>query len=142
MLTATITISLNDGSLQYTSSDPNTVLVTGSGSGTRLRLLPLPDDMSFTLTFTKGTAVDSLDSFTTPATAFGGGVILPDDAGDLVMVCNVLEPYQDWAFATNLGYTSNGVSLLHDPTIVFNPPSNDQVAQPAAAPVAAELAMA
>ena len=140
MLTATITISLSDGSLQYSSSDVNTVLVTGSGSGTRLRLLPLPDDMSFTLTFTRGTAIDSLDSFTTPATAFGGGVILPDDAGDLVMVCNVMEPYQDWAFATNLGYTSNGIALLHDPTIVFNPPSTETWL--AAAPVAAEAVMA
>ncbi|HSS77310.1 MAG TPA: hypothetical protein VLV54_11255 [Thermoanaerobaculia bacterium] len=144
MLTATITVSLivsgNGSSLQYTSSDANTVLVTGSGSGTRLRLLPTSNDADFTLTFVRGSGIDSLNSLVTPAAAFGGSPIPPDGEGNIVVICSVLELYQDWAFSTNLDYTAGGIELQHDPTIVFNPPSNDAL-QLEEAPVAAEPVM-
>lgn len=141
MLTATITVSLDSGSLLYQSSDGSIVSVSGSGSGTRLRLWPTPDDTTIELTFVPGTGIDSLNSLITPASAFGGSPILGDGNGNIVLTCNSIPLFEDWAFSTNLEYTADGILLKHDPTIVFNPPSGVTLAQVEEVLVAAEPVM-
>jgi hypothetical protein len=141
MLTATITVSLVSGSLLYQSSDTTVVSISGSGSGTRLRLWPTPDDPTVELTFVPGTGIDSLNSLVTPASAFGGSPILGDGNGSIVLTCNSIPLFDDWAFSTELDYTAAGTLLKHDPTIVFNPPSGSPMAQIEEAPVAAEPVM-
>ncbi|MEA2601537.1 MAG: hypothetical protein QOF89_2529 [Acidobacteriota bacterium] len=141
MLTATITVSLNSGALQYQSSDDSIVSVSGTGAGTRLRLHPTLDDPNIELTFAPGAGIDSLNSLTTPASAFGGSPILGDGNGNVVVTCNSIPLFEDWAFSTELGYTVDAILLKHDPTIVFNPPSGGALDQLEEAPVAAEPVM-
>lgn len=141
MLTATITVSLVSGSLLYQSSDTTVVSLSGSGSGTRLRLWPTPDEPTIELTFVPGTGIDSLNSLITPASAFGGSPTLGDGNGNIVLTCDSIPLFEDWAFNTELGYTAAGILLKHDPTIVFNPPSGSPMAQIEEAPVAAEPVM-
>ncbi|MBW8877828.1 MAG: hypothetical protein JF614_22905 [Acidobacteria bacterium] len=141
MLSATITVSLDaSGSLQYQSSDTSIVLVTGSGSGTRLRLGFTVDESTIQLTFTPGAGIVSLDGLTTPSAAFGGGSIT-SVASDLVLTCTYLPLYEGYSFPTELQLTRVGgtTPLFHDPTIVFNPPST--MTQPDEAPVTAEPVM-
>jgi hypothetical protein len=141
MLTATITVSLVSGSLLYQSSDATIVSVSGSGSGTRLRLWPTPDDPTVELTFVPGTGIDSLNSLITPASAFGGSPIQGDGNGKIILTCNSIPLFEDWAFSTELVYTVDAILLKHDPTIVFNPPSGSPLVQIEEAPVAAEPVM-
>ena len=138
MLSVIITVSLNDGTVQYQSSDEAVVSVAGTAAGTRLNLLPTANDSDFTLTFSAGADIDSLNSLTTPASAFGGSPLVPDANGIIVMTCNVTPDFYNTAFHTELEYTAAGARLRHDPTIVFNPPSGGTPVQLAEAPVAAE----
>lgn len=144
MLSVTITVSRNDGSLQYGSSDNSIVSVSGSGAGTRLRLWPTSDDPIIQLTFVPDTesGIASLNNLVTPATAFGEGVVL-GDSGELVLTCTYIPLYESWSFPTLLGYTPTGGAepLFHDPTITFNPPSGSPEPQLEEAPVAAEPVM-
>ena len=126
MASATVTVSLGDAGLQYSSSN-GSVLITGSGNGTRIILQPTLDDPTIELTLAPGTGISSLVSLTTPGSAFGEPPVVATGI-NIVMNCEYMSQLfkgNIWSLPTELAYTptGRGQPQFHDPTIVYNPPS-------------------
>jgi hypothetical protein len=145
MPTATLIVSLNDqNNLGFSISDqssPDTVSITGSGSGTRIVLTPASSsDLIFQLTFTAGNGIASLEGLNTPVYA---GSQIRSNGGNVVVTCDDQVPFQGSSLKTQVVYTpeKSSLSLTGDPTIVFNPPSGVGAGQLEEAPVAAEPVM-
>ncbi len=142
MSTSSATIAVNYNTSMYltlVSNDPTGTVIV---AGTSVDLLPQStDENQFNLTFQPGSGVSSVIGISVTSVSSSSVSVKAGASGGVATAICAYRSFQTPApvVTFNLSYrTSSGEIFVHDPTIVFNPPSG--VDEPAIeeAPVAVE----